>query len=323
MEIKSLWHISKQKSEIRKSRLDVEEGKIYVRALYSMISTGTERKIASGHVPEEIYHAMAVPFMQGNYPFPVTHGYSLVGRVEEGPGDLPGKLVHLMHPHQNYVALNDEAFFLIPASIDPAIATLGSNMETVINAIWDSKISFGDRVLITGFGTIGALLAITLKIAMPFVTFAILETNAKRRQTGIALGLPMVTHPDELETGFDVAFDSSGNENALQVCIDKTGYGGRIVALSWFGNQSTNLNLGGDFHTLRKSIISSQVSHIPMHKKEQWDYRRRKALVFDVLKHDFWKKVPFSFIPFNETPAFFKQLRENNTEEIFNIIKYT
>ncbi len=323
MEIKSLWHISNQKSEIKTARLNLEKGKIHIKALYSMISTGTERSIASGKVPENVYHTMAVPFMQGNYPFPITHGYSLVGRVEEGPVDLEGKVVHLMHPHQDYLVTNPAAFFEIPPSLDPAIATLASNMETIITAIWDSKISVGDKVLITGFGTIGALLAITLKIAMPFISFTILERDVKRKHAGLDLGLPVVNHTDELEPGFDVAFDASGNEKALQVCIDKTGYEGRIITLSWFGSKSTTLQLGGDFHTLRKRIISSQVSNIPVHKQGQWNYKRRKALVFEVLQHDFWQKLPLTFIPFDETPAFFHHLRKKNTDEIFNIIKYT
>jgi len=323
MEAKALWHISQYESGLRTFQLRSDKGCIYVKSLFSMISVGTERNIAMGNVPEDMYHAMSVPDMQGSFPFPVTHGYSLVGIVRKGPAELSGKIVHMLHPHQDYVALTNDTFFVIPPDVDPVIAALGSNMETVINAIWDAQLLPGDNVLITGFGTVGALLAITLKLALPYVTCRVLEPDIERRQTGSGLGLQMAAHADELNTGFDVTFDVSGNESALQTCIDKAGYEGKIVSLSWFGTKSTSLKLGGDFHSKRKKLISSQVSNIPLHKQGQWDFRRRKELVFNILQHEFWKKIPFAFIPFEETPAFFNELRVNNTKEIFNIIKYT
>lgn len=52
-----------------------------------------------------------------------------------------------------------EVFFFILKEVFLLWVILVSNMEMVVNVVWDSGVSLGDWVLVVGFGMIGGLLA--------------------------------------------------------------------------------------------------------------------------------------------------------------------
>src|SRR5260370_19228168 len=96
----ALWYVGPGRAETRAETLaEPAAGEVLVRALYSAISRGTERLVFGGRVPESEYHRMRAPFMGGAFPFPVKYGYQMVGRVEPGPAELPGRTVFALHPH--------------------------------------------------------------------------------------------------------------------------------------------------------------------------------------------------------------------------------
>ena len=73
---------------------------VLVRTLHSGVSRGTETLVFAGRVPEDQYDAMRAPFQRGDLPGPVTYGYLNVGVVEDGPGELLGRPVFYLFPHQ-------------------------------------------------------------------------------------------------------------------------------------------------------------------------------------------------------------------------------
>jgi len=177
----SLWHISNTISELQKNPLE-KFGNDYflIKSLYSLVSTGTERLVASGKVPRSMHQSMAVPSMDGDFNFPIKYGYSLVGQVLS-TGDLEGQIVHLLHPHQDLLQAAKPTFSIVPTEIPAKRAALASNMETALNAIWDSGVSVGDKVVVCGFGMIGGLVARVLSL-MPAVEVVVLEKNGYRIQ---------------------------------------------------------------------------------------------------------------------------------------------
>ncbi len=316
---RALWHNSGDFSELRQVNYGaLESGVLEIKSLYSLISTGTERLVAKGFVPENAREAMRVPYMEGDFGFPVKYGYSLVGEVVT-PGAFFGKKVHLLHPHQEVIRVNSSAIFEIPQAVPAKRATLASNVETVVNAIWDAGVSVGDRVLVAGFGMIGSLLSRVLKM-MPAVELFVLEKDENKRQLARQQGFQLME--DIPEHYFDAAFNTTANGNALQQCILSVGTEGKIIELSWYGNAAVNLQLGSDFHYLRKKIISSQVSRIPAARSIRWDYKRRKKVVFELLKSDVFDNHINKVILFEESPAFFKDLRQGNFEGLGCCIKY-
>lgn len=315
----ALWHLSAEKSVIQKVN-PMPSGKeaCTVRTLYSLVSTGTERLVALGKVPENLHQSMRVPYMEGSFPFPVKYGYSLVGQVEKGPDHLLGKYVHLLHPHQDYCQVNAADVFVLPHDVPPQRAILASNVETVLNAIWDAQVAVGDKVLITGFGIIGSLLGRVLQ-NIPAVQVLILEQNPARSDMARQLGFTLA---GEAEYYVDIAFHTSGSSAGLQNSLDRVGPEGKVVELSWYGNQSVNVQLGGTFHSQRKQLISSQVSGLPADRRARWDFHRRKVTVFELLQDPAFDQHITRMFAFKELPDLFTRIRNGDLTELCWGVKY-
>lgn len=319
MTIRELWHISPSKTIIKTADLDISDPeKLLIKTLYTLISSGTESVVCKGNVPPEIWNSMQVPNMEGGFVFPLKYGYSLVGEVIKGDEKWMGKKVHLMNPHQDYAFVLPEQVTEIPPDIPPQRAVLASIMETAVNAVWDSKISTGDCILVNGFGVVGAVVAILVS-QFPGVQLCVHEINEERVQLAQSLGLN--TDIGKCEQ-FDVSFNTSSTGSGLQYCIEKTGFEGSIIELSWFGSNMVELNLGALFHIRRQRIIGSQVSSIPGFKVNRWDKERRKNLVFDLLKNKLYDSLLETKVHFMEGPAIFDMLRNDSKNKVCYIFQY-
>ena len=322
MEFKALWHETATASSLRSRSWELasDQGFLLVKSLFSMISMGTERLVASGNVPENMYESMRVPYQQGSLALPVNYGYSMVGEVMSEGHDLLGKKVHLLHPHQNYCWVRKDDLFQVPDEVSAERAALASNMETVVNAIWDSGLSVGDRVLIAGLGSLGALLMLSLT-QMPGIEIFVLEKDPQRKDWAVKQGVKTVE--DAYDGYFDIAFHTTGNEQALQICLDSLAFEGKLIELSWYGNRAISLHLGATFHQQRKQIISSQVGSIPSARSGRWDFKRRKQVVFELLKNPLYDQLPKEIWAFAQTPILFEKIRQNpQSLPIINLIAY-
>jgi len=313
----ALWHDSTKQSSLRQEELPLPiNTELLLSSAYSLISVGTESLVSKGLVPSVLHQHMTVPKMGGAFDFPIKYGYSLVAKtIDSKVGE---EYFHLMHPHQDQVIAPIYSLTSLPQGVPPKRAVLASNLETAVNAIWDSEVSIGDTVLVTGFGLIGSLVARLLSM-MPGVQVYISESNTYRLELANKMGFQEV----EKAMDFDVAFNASANEKGLQFCIDAVGLEGKVVELSWYGTSKSTLSLGSSFHYLRKQIISSQVSHIPAKKSHRWDYERRKAVVMELLKNPIFDEHLTHEIPFEKTPQFFDQLRSGKLPNGLSwVIKY-
>lgn len=273
-----------------------------VRSLYSAISEGTERLVLAGKVPPDLHQAMRVPYMGGDFSFPIKYGYSLVGVVDKGGAHLSGAVVHLLHPHQDICCVNAADVFPVPEGIPARRAVLASNLETAVTAIWDARPALGERVLIVGFGCIGALIGQLLR-GMPGIDLQIVERDEARNHLAAKLGYRTAISAGGEE--FDVAFHASGSAAGLQEAIDRVGMEGRIVEVSWYGTAEIPLRLGGTFHSQRKTIIASQVSHLPAFQTARWNLMRRRQLVFSLLRDPAFDLLLDEPIPFDRLADFF------------------
>jgi len=319
---RELWH-DHNSSWLKSCDFILKKSKeaVVVKAMHSLISQGTERLVISSELSKETGQVMRIPYMKGDFASQFTYGYSLVGKVLAGPGKMIGKLVHLLHPHQEMAFVHTNEVTIIPDEIPPIVATLASNLETAVNANWDAEISMGDHVLIIGYGVIGSLVA-SLVIQYPGVKLTIIELDKLRITKAKENGFTVVRSVDELDCGFDIAFNCSASESGLQVAIDKTIPDGRIIELSWYGSKQVTLDLGNSFHYGRKHIISSQVGRIPAKKQHNWNFEKRKKLVFNLLKQPQMADLLKNEIFFSETPAFYKKLRNSEINEFSTVINY-
>ncbi|MEM8967615.1 MAG: zinc-binding alcohol dehydrogenase [Bacteroidota bacterium] len=315
----AFWHLSSKESKIQAQSLSpIQAGECRIETAFSLVSSGTETLVATGRVPAELHELMQVPYQEGDFSFPVKYGYSLVGKVVEGTTELIGKHVHLLHPHQSQCVVNFQDVTIIPEEVPSRRAVLASNLETALNAIWDSRISAGDRVLVVGMGLIGSLVA-QLVDQFPATQVSVVDTNDVRREFARQQGFSLYEPSD---ASFDIAFHTSGSSAGLQICVDAVGYEGKIVELSWYGTRAVEVQLGGSFHQQRKQIISSQVSRLPPHRQSRWDYRRRKQTVLELLKDDVWDNFLTAAVDFTDSPALFDKLRQGDRSQLSWTIAY-
>lgn len=281
-EVRALWYPAPGEAKLESVELPPPEpGWCQIESHFSAVSPGTERLVREGQVPAELVDDMRCPYLEGSFAFPIKYGYSLVGQVTQGPSELENRFVHVLHPHQDHCNVRVEDALLIPFEVPPARATLASNLETAVNAIWDSDVTIGERALVVGFGIVGSLVARLLD-SIAGVEVMVIDVDPSKLALADKLGFA-ASLPGEATSRWDLAFHASGAPAGLQTALDRLAFEGRVVELSWYGEKLSSLRLGGRFHRDRLRIISSQVSSIGARQRSRWTLRRRRQLALSLL----------------------------------------
>jgi len=316
-----LWHSLHNSSFRTEVVAPLQPNEVLIEAHHSLVSTGTERLVISESIPVMTAQHMRVPYMRGEFDAEFSYGYSMTGVVKQGPTRYIGKAVHVMHPHQAWAVVNTDSIYLLPSDMNLLSATLISNMETAVNALWDAKIALGDRVLVLGYGIIGTLICALVK-ALPGVELTVVETAPARAQAAQRAGIKVVSDIGELTTPMDTAFHTTATNAGLQSAIDALDVEGTVIELSWDGDRDSTIKLGGSFHYGRKRILSSQVSRIPTDKSERWDFVARKDLVVKLLSNLDTSSIITQSIDFRHADSFFNALRDRQSVERGIAINY-
>lgn len=277
---RALWITGLREAAIGPADVAPEAGDCVIRTLYTGISRGTERLVFEGRVPESEYLTMRAPLQEGAFPFPVKYGYSAVGRIETGPE--AGQVVFVLHPHQTRFACPVAMAIPLPASLPPARAVLGANMETALNILWDARVQPGDLVAVVGAGTVGAL-AGYLVARIPGTQCCLVDVDPSRADLARALGCAFAT-PDQAPTEADMVIHASASEAGLGTALALAGCEATVIEASWFGTRPTTVALGGAFHHRRLRLVASQVGRIPAHRAARWTHRRRLETALRLLQ---------------------------------------
>ena len=282
---KSLWYATKGEAELRTQTLGpIAAGHALVRMLHSGISRGTERLVLEGRVPPGEFETMRCPHQQGDFPFPVKYGYCAVGMVEDGPAQWVGRRVFVLHPHQDHFVVPLAALNPLPETLPARRAILAANMETALNAVWDSGAGPGDRIAIVGAGVLGLLVAF-ICAGMPGADVTLADLDASRAGIAKTLGANFVRagQPGDELRDSDIVFHTSASTAGLNIAIASAGNEGRIIEMSWFGAGLFHASLGGAFHSRRLQYIASQVGQIAATRRPRWDFARRLAKALALL----------------------------------------
>ena len=270
----ALWYSGPGRADIHRETLPpLGTDEVRVRALYGAISRGTEALVLAGRVPESEFDRMRAPFMAGHFPFPVKYGYATVGRVEEGPEALRGRMVFTLHPHQNVFNLPASAAVVLPDNLPPQRAVLAANMETALNAVWDGAPGPADRVAIVGAGVVGSLVAY-LCGQLPGADVTLVDINPARAELAQALGVSFAM-PDTAQVDCDLVIHASGSAAGLGTALALAGEEATVLEMSWYGDVLVAAPFGGAFHSRRLRLVSSQVGRIAPSHRPRWTHRRR------------------------------------------------
>ena len=323
MSLQSLafWVASPGRGELRTETLPAAApGELRIRALYSGVSRGTESLVFGGHVPPSEYERMRAPFQAGTFPAPVKYGYASVGRVEEGPPEQVGTIVFCLYPHQREYVMPAAAAYPLPPGVPPARAILAANLETALNAVWDSGVGPGDRVSVIGAGSVGCLAA-WLIARIPGCDVEVVDLNPRRREIVSRLGVRFAT-PDAASVGADVILHASGTSEGLALAMRVAAFEATVVELSWYGDRVVTLPLGQAFHSQRLTLKSSQVGTVADSRRARWDHARRMRVALSLLTAPELDALINSESRFEDLPRVMAELSRSAGDVIMHRVSY-
>lgn len=318
---RALWYTAPGAAEVRTAPLRPPgPGEARVRTLFSGISRGTERLVAEGKVPASEHQRMRAPMQEGEFPFPVKYGYAACGIVEDGPDDLVGKTVFCLHPHQSMFLVPAVALVPAPENVPPRRATLAANMETALNAHWDSGIGPADRVVVVGAGVVGLLTA-HLATRLPGTDVTLVDIDETKRPLAEALGLGF-SLPGSCPTNADVVFHTSSSSEGLATALAAAGPETAVVEMSWYGDETVTAPLGGAFHSRRLRLISSQVGQVAATRRPRWTHRRRLEKALELLAQPALDVLVSQVIAFEDTPRLLPDILRSGAIGLAPVIRY-
>jgi 2-desacetyl-2-hydroxyethyl bacteriochlorophyllide A dehydrogenase len=271
----------------------IAPSQVLVQTMVSAISAGTELLFYRDQVPPEMSADSTIGALSGQVQYPLRYGYACVGRVIETGKDISadwrGRIVFAFQPHTSHFAASPEELIPVPDGITPEQAGFLPNMETAVNLVMDGAPIIGERVVVLGQGIIG-LLVTRLLAQMPLAQLITLDRFELRRETSRLLGATETFDSSDVSTSIknidaDLTYELTGHPDALNRAIELTGFDGRIIIGSWYGQKRGSLDLGGKFHRSRIRLISSQVSTIAPQFTGRWDKARRMDVAWAILKN--------------------------------------
>ena len=301
---RALWFEAPGRAAIRPASLPpLAAGQARVRTLFSGISRGTERLVFNGKAPPSEHARMRCPMQEGEFSFPIKYGYCAVGITEEGPAELVGRSVFALHPHQTGFVADAAMLRAVPEGLPPKRAILSANMETALNALWDSGAGPGDKIVIVGAGIVGMLTA-WLAARLPGADVTLVDVEPARAQIADAIGVPFETVESFAARGdADVVFHASASAGGLALAIASAGMEARVIEMSWYGEGAVAAPLGGAFHSKRLQLISTQVGQIAPSRRPRWDYARRMGKAMELLRDERLDALIDVEVAFDDLPA--------------------
>ncbi len=311
-----------------------DPGEVLVETECSGISPGTELLLYRGEAPEHLPADESIPSLSGDLEYPITYGYAAVGRVIETGRDVDGgwlgERVFAFHPHASHFRIDPADLQSVPEGLSAAEATLLPNVEAAVNFAMDAAPIVGERAVVFGQGALG-LLTTALLAQHPLDALYTVDRYPLRRERSRALGADGTFAPgDDLRShlswgdheGADFAIELSGDPAALDAAIDATGYAGRVLVGSWYGDKRADLDLGGRFHRSRIAIESTQVSTLDPDLRGRWSKARRLDLAWDYLGGFDADALLTHRLPVEEAPDAYRLLADHPDEAIGAVLTY-
>lgn len=298
MNRRSLYFVGPRQVEVRDERVPLPEpGEVVVRSLVSAISAGTEMLFYRHQLRDGMPLDTTIPSLAGPLGYPFKYGYATVGRVVDRgagvPRELEDRLVFAFHPHESHFSSPIGQLVPVPEDLTAEDAVMLPSTETAVSLAMDGAPLLGEDILVIGQGVVG-LLTTAVLARMPTGSLTALERYPLRRKLSKEMGCDVcldVASCEELvrscpfgERGADLTFELSGNPDALDTALRLTGFEGRVVLGSWYGNKAVHAHFGEAFHRRRLRIIGSQVSSISPSLSARWDKERRLRLSWEMVR---------------------------------------
>ncbi|MFL7868233.1 MAG: zinc-binding alcohol dehydrogenase [Anaerolineales bacterium] len=331
---KKIYFTAPGQIEVRPAQLPpLAQGQLLVETVCSAISPGTEMLVYRGQFPKNLSDGHDT--LSSGLAYPTPYGYATVGKVVKISKEMRhrwlGRLVFAYQPHTSHFSATPEELFPLPEGMDPETACFLPNMETAVNFVQDAAPILGEQALVFGQGIVG-LLTTALLAEFPLASLVTCDCYPLRRQASLSLGSSAALDPNEsgfrekaralLPSGADLTLELSGTPVALDDAIALTGFGGRVLVGSWYGEKKVTLDLGGAFHRSRIKLIASQVSTLAPQLSARWDKSRRMEVAWEALKRIRPEKWITHRFPLENASQAYSLIDKNPQESIQVILQY-
>jgi 2-desacetyl-2-hydroxyethyl bacteriochlorophyllide A dehydrogenase len=312
-------------------------GEVAVECRLSAISAGTELLFYRGQVPQDLPLDAGLSSLAGTAGYPLRYGYAAVGRVialgPEADRDYMGQRVFCFHPHASHIAIKTTDIAIVPNDVDDRDALFLATMETAVTLMLDARPAVGEKVTVLGQGVVG-LLAAALLARHPLQLLFTVDPILRRRQASLDMGAHAAFGPQEMERlvaglgsgagedGADLVFELSSDPTTLNLAINLTGFGGRVVIGSWYGTKSAAVDLGGRFHRSRIRLIASQVSTLPTIFLARWDRTRRLETAWEMLRRIRPSRLITHELPVERAPEAYELLDRRPDQALQVVLAY-
>ena len=318
---KSYWIDKKNKGYFKSGKISsINSGELIVKTLFSGISYGTEKLVHSGKVPNSQKNLMKCPYQEGDFGNDIKYGYINVGKVVDGDKSYLGSNIFSLYPHQDFYKIPYNEVLIIPDKIPLTRCLLIPNLETAINAVWDTLPSAGDRILVIGAGIVGLLTAYLIN-KIPGVNLFIVDKDSSKSKIARKLGIKFLdTIPKKFNARF--IYECTGDHRVLNSIRNNITVNSTICVLSWYGDKKSEIALGENFFSKRAKLIMSQVSKISPTRFDLTNQDRRK-IALDILEasNDLDYLVEKKYVNFDHLDEFFSN-KKNHNNFLCKVVKY-
>ena len=327
----SLYFTGPSAAAIRSTSVEMADDEVLVETRVSGISAGTELLIYRGDAPTDLPADETLEALSGDLSFPVRYGYAAVGDVVDAGSAVDdewvGRTVFGFTPHETRFALPPERLLTVPDAVDPEAMAMFPSVETATSLVLDGRPRVGEEVVVFGAGVVG-LCTIGLLSSFPLCRLIAVEPVAGRRERARELGADVAVAPDDLDSvlaaetdrdGADLVYELSGRPATLDDAVTATGYDGRVVVGSWYGDKPATLDLGSTFHRDRISIESSQVSTLAPETRGRWSKGRRADTAVERLQDLDATSLVTHRVPFTDAPKAYRLLEEH-TDGVLQVL---
>ncbi|MFN3728752.1 MAG: zinc-dependent alcohol dehydrogenase [Fimbriimonadaceae bacterium] len=319
MKVRQLVCVEPLKVDFREVEVhDAGTGQVRVRNLFGVEKHGTMTAFFRGYANERgrwdeqkrIHLAEGVLW---KYPIPLGNmQWGEIDQVgERVEGYDPGDKVFYSGPFQPFSVVAASALWRAPQGRSWKDALMLDPAEFALGALRDGHVRIGDRVAIFGMGAIG-LTCVQLAVATGCAETIAVDPLPERRQVALDCGASVAISAQETDVGGtlrdltsgvgpDVIIDFSGSPAALQAALRGVAYRGTIVCGAFPPPWTQGLDLGGEAHMNRPTIVFSRACSDPNPDYPNWDHRRIQETCYQLIAEGavFGEPVIGPIVPFD------------------------
>lgn len=262
-------------------------GQLLVRALFTLVSPGTERAFLLG-------------LPNAERPFPQRFGYNMVGKVLVVGGGVGGfargEQVVCEGNHASHWLAASARTLKLPQGLAPEHAVFFNMLSIALQGVRKARVELGDRVLVIGAGLVGQLAAQCARLQGGFPVI-VADVSARRLAVAKRCGADFVLRADAADfslrlrdathgLGPSVVIEATGAPEPVNTAFALAGRFGRVVLLASTRGETERVNFYRDVHLKGLTVLGAHAFVRPERDSTAafWSWKDDGELVLRLLE---------------------------------------